>query len=125
MLFLFHIFLSIFILTKQDTCEVPCKSCPSQFYFKKGFQVSEYIDFQNDCSLKSQSDEIYERTFFIRNFSCFDNFSPSECSGTLENPFDDFWKIMKKIHEEDLAQKFLQQKVKIYFIGKNFRLNII
>lgn len=117
MLFFLYFFLSIFTLTKQDACEVPCKSCPSQFYFNKGFQISEYLDFQSDCSLKSESDEIYEKTFFIRNISCSDSLSPSGCSGTLENPFDDFWKIMRKIHEEDLAQKYLKQKIKIYFIG--------
>lgn len=117
MFFLILLFFSIIILTKQDACDVPCKGCPSEFYFNKGFQISEYINFGSDCSLKSQSDENYEQIFFLRNFSCSNEFSPSDCSGTLENPFDDFWKIMRKIHEDDSAQKFLQQKIKIYFIG--------
>lgn len=81
--------------------------------------MENFIDFDNDCSEKDANDLIYKREFYIRNTSCTDLSYLSKCEGTLENPVDNFWKLIKKIHFEDQAEKYQEINVNIYFIGKD------
>lgn len=77
--------------------------------------MNEEINFANDCTAKSPLDPSYERDFFLSNRSC--EATSSICDGTLENPVDSFWKLVVKIFEEEKAQKYLKQRIRIFFIG--------
>ena len=82
--------------------------------------MTNFVDFSNDCSEKVAKDVIYEKEFYIKNTSCTDLSDPSKCEGTLENPVDNFWKVIKKIYFEDHAEKYQEIIVNIYFIGNIF-----
>lgn len=112
-----YISIFYFIVVSILFCFISCTYCPSNYYYNKGIQFTEEIDFLEDCFPKSPSDLIYEKNIYLRNISCLDFSFPSACSGEYENPFDDFWKAIKKIYLEDKGQKFQTQKIAIIFIG--------
>lgn len=101
----------------HQLCPSPCTECPSFYYYNKGIQLKEEIDFFTDCSLRIPSDIIYTKDFYLTNRSCDDIFFKSTCIGDADNPIDDFWKLIKKIFNEDEAQKYQTQNIKIFLLG--------
>ena len=82
--------------------------------------MGEEIDFLTDCTLKSQSNLIYSKNFYITNIPCDEISRNSTCTGDFDNPVDDFWKVIKIIYENDQAQKFQMQNIKLCFLGSYY-----
>ena len=116
MFFLFIPFFSLIVFFIY-LCFITCTYCPSNYYYNKVIQFNEEIDVSADCSLKSPSNLIYEKTIYVGNISCFDTSLPSACTGKYETPFDEFWKAIKQIYVEDEGQKFQMQNITIVFLG--------
>ena len=114
MFFLFLFLLQLYV-SPNDLCPLPCTECPPSYYYNKGIQKNEEINFLNDCTAKSPLDFSYERDFYLNNVLCEVN--SSSCDGTFENPFDSFWKLTAKIFEEEEAQKYFKQRIRIFLIG--------
>lgn len=91
--------------------------CPPTHYYKNGFQLQNTINLSEDCILKKEENPIYNASFYLRNEPCSNIDNPSKCEGTLENPFDDFWKLMQTIHIDDQAGKYFELKLNIFLIG--------
>jgi hypothetical protein len=96
-------------------CLPPCYECPSQYFYNKGLQLTETINFESDCTLKSDFDVVYSKDFYLSNISCGDD--ASKCIGDANNPVDDFWKIIKIIYNVDYAHKYRMQNIKIFLLG--------
>lgn len=117
-MFFSHFFFLLYILQNtRQLCLSPCNECPSPYYYNKGIQILETIDFELDCSLKSPSDITYSKDFYLSNKECDDISSPKSCIGDFENPMDDFWKLIKKIYNDDEAHKFQMQQIRIFLLG--------
>lgn len=121
-------FIFFFFQISNELCSNPCFECPSNYYYNKGIQITDEIDFSSECTLKSESDVLYSKTFYITNITCIEYSTPNACTGDINNPVDDFWKLIKIIYEIDHAQKFQRQNIKIFFLGfssKKIILNML
>ena len=108
--------LLFFFIPSQQLCPAPCYECPSPYYYNKGIQLKEFINFEIDCSIKSQFDILYTRDIFLSNKLCNDPLFPSKCTGDASNPMDDFWKVIKSIYD-DQASRYQKQEIKIFLLG--------
>lgn len=111
LVFFFSLVSKIITIPKFET------ECPPTHYYKNGFQLQKSVNFSEDCLPKREENLIYDASFYLRNEPCSSINNPSSCQGTYENPFDDFWKLMEKIHTFDQAGKYFEVKLKIFFIG--------
>ena len=80
-------------------------STPNQF---SSADLSDY------CSFKNPADSLYQAGYFVSNETCP---NLTSCLGTKENPFDSIMTTIFKIHNDDLAEKYLAQNINIYLLG--------
>lgn len=114
-LIIFSIFLPLIVSDYCDLITQKCIECPSNYYHKVPLSQKELVI--SDCLPKTNTDLLYEKTFYIRNLNCGNSDSPSMCIGTKNDPYDSIIKTLIKIHNEEFAEKFLQQKIQLILIG--------
>ena len=115
MLFLTSLFLlSLPLITLSTEIE-----CPPNYYRRKGI-MNDLLNLSQDCFLKDPSRILYQRSFFISNKSCQ---SAETCLGSKNNPFDSFMKALIEVHDVDLAEQYLEQKISFFFLGRKHWMN--
>lgn len=88
--------------------------CPPNYYRRNGIMY-DIINFSQDCIIKDPFQTLYQKSFFISDKSCE---SDEKCLGTKSNPFDSFMKALIVLHDVDLAEQYLEQKVSFLLLGK-------
>lgn len=112
---IFSIFFPLIISDYCDSKTSKCIECPLNFYRQEPLSQAEL--FFSACLPKKSTDFSYEKTFYIRNIKCENPDHPSMCIGTRTDPFDSIISTLIKIHNEEFAERFFQQKIQLILIG--------
>ena len=72
------------------------------------------INESSDCSLKSTTDLLFQKDYYISNISCS---SSVLCLGTKQNPFDSLINTFNHIIDIETAEKYQEQLITIYLLG--------
>ena len=91
-----------------------CKECDAKYYLYPSISSKSSVNQTSDCFLKSISDVLYYKKIYISNQTCFNS---TLCLGTKDFPYDNLIKAFINIHNVDIAEKFLEQRIEIYLLG--------
>ena len=101
-----------------DSINDECIECAYNEYMTLGLLNKKKLGSSFDCHPKPSEKVLYSKNFYIRELPCSNSTTPSLCDGSRQHPFDNFIKAIVKIHNDDLAGQYMEQKINIYFIGK-------
>lgn len=94
--------------------------CPMNYFLLNSSLNLKWVNINIDCQPRSIDDLIYEKIFYVGNTRCNKNKS-NICDGTRENPFDNLFSALWKVHENNIA-KFFEQKIEIFLMGDKHHL---
>lgn len=93
--------------------------CPISHFLLNSSLNLKWVNIKIDCQPRSLNDLTFETKIYVGKTKCNNN--SSNCDGTRENPFDNLFSALWKVHEDNVA-KFFEQKIEIYLMGDKHHL---